>query len=81
MKPTLIVIGTHLYAKGFPHAAELRPGLLSQEGIDRLVDERKLEEVDANVRRSLYALFPEFSGVSAEAQPFEKELAPFALPQ
>ena len=77
---TLVVYGTHLFARGFPHGAELRPGLLSQEEIDTLIDQRKLEELDPSVRRSLYALFPEFSGVSIEPLPFEKELAPFALP-
>ena len=77
---TLIAQSTHLFSKGFPHGAELRPGLLSQAEIDTLIDQRKLEELDPSVRRSLYALFPEFSGVSIEPLPFEKELALFGLP-
>lgn len=77
---TLIVNGTHLFARGFPHGAELRPGLLTQTEIDGLIDERKLEEVDPGIRRSIYTLFVEFSGVElSKPIPLDSELACYAL--
>lgn len=78
---TLVAQSTHLFARGFPHGAEVPPGLLSQAEIDRLVDERKLEELDSGVRRSIYRLFPEFSGVALDPAVLDSELARFALPQ
>ena len=77
---TLVVNGPSLFAHGFPHGAELRLGFFNQHEIDTLIDQRKLEELDPSVRRSLYRLFPEFSGVALEPTPLDSELAPFALP-
>jgi hypothetical protein len=79
MKPTLVLL-RHLQIgeKQFPHGSELQPGLLSEKVIAKMIDEKQLVEMDARDRRSIYRLFPEFSGTSEKCE-LDRELSHFAV--
>jgi len=62
-----IQIGSQL----FRHGDELPPGLLPSEAIDLHIDRRQLEEQAE--RRSLYRLFPHFSGCLATTERLSAE--------
>ena len=71
---TLIFIRAH-YVNGrlaYRIGDEMPPGLFSQDVINRALDEGWLAQCDADVRRSLYQLFPRFSG-SKEQEQLTKE--------
>jgi hypothetical protein len=73
--PTLVFIRAH-YVNGrliYRVGDEVPPGLFPQDAINRALDEGWLSECDADVRRSLYQLFPRFSGSSQQEQPLTKE--------
>jgi hypothetical protein len=60
----------------FQHGDELPPGLLSQDAIGKMLDQKMLLEIPQ--RRSLFALFAPFSGAK-EREPLDAELTGFAL--
>ena len=64
--------------KLFHHAAEIVPGLLAQETIDKLLDQRMIAEYPE--RRSLYRLLSAFSGVKDREELDKHEQAVYALP-
>jgi hypothetical protein len=77
--PTLVFIGPRQIGdRQFHHGDELPDGILSQEQIDRMLDQKLLAEV--RERRSLHKLFSVFSGAK-ETEPLDAELTGFALPQ
>ena len=74
---TLVVLGhREVGGKLLSHGSELPPGVLPEKTIARLIDLKWLLETDD--RRSLYRLFPEFSG-SSESEPLDSELRAFAI--
>ena len=76
---TLVVIGSALRIheeRILSHGAELPPGTLTENEISQWLDQGRLEQID---RRSLYALFPEFSGSPTTFEPMPDELAVFTL--
>ena len=79
---TLVAI-RHLEIDGhvFSHGAEIVPGLLAKETVDRLIDEKRVKEYDNRDRRSLYRLFSCFSGVSEKEQLEKDELDTLTLPK
>ena len=80
MTPTLVFIRQHsIDGRLFSHGSELPPGLLSEDEINRMIDRGDLREYAPSVRRSLFKIFPHFTGC-AEKQPLEQqELASMAL--
>jgi hypothetical protein len=78
MRATLIVI-RHLEIDGrtFTHGAELPPNLLTDEQVDKLLDQGRLAECPE--RRSLYRLFPAFSGAKDQEFLTDAELTAYAL--
>jgi hypothetical protein len=80
MRPTLVVI-RHLEIDGhvLRHGAEIVPGLLAKEVVDKLLDQGVLREYPE--RRSLHRLFSEFSDCKDREQPTKAELTEFALSQ
>jgi hypothetical protein len=80
MRPTLVVI-RHLEIGGraFSHGSELPPDLLTQDEVEKLLDEGRLAEYAE--RRSLFRLFSVFSGAK-EKEPLDRhELTAYALPK
>jgi hypothetical protein len=76
--PTLVCIGPReINGVQFHHGDELPPGLLPQEQIDKLLDQKVLAEIPQ--RRSLHRIFSAFSGAK-EREPLDSELTEFALP-
>jgi hypothetical protein len=60
---TLVVVGVReVNGQRFEHGAELPPGLLPPETVSQWHDQKWLMQYDASERRSLYRLFPTFSG-------------------
>jgi hypothetical protein len=81
-RPTLVFIRhTQIGDRAFSHNSELPPDVLTQEQIDKLIDQGVLKEYDRRDRRSLYRLFPAFSGVKEKEQLDNDELDEFALPK
>ena len=79
-RPTLIFIRHHeIDGRVFSHNSELEPDLLSQETVNKLIDAGVLKEYDRRDRRSLYRLFPAFSGAKEKEQLDNDELDEFAL--
>jgi hypothetical protein len=77
---TLIVNGPREFnSRLFQHGDELPPGFLTPEQVGREVDQRRIVEYDASERRSLYRLFPAFSGC-AEREQLTDELSAYAIP-
>jgi hypothetical protein len=75
--PTLVFIGPRQVGdQQFQHGDEVPPDLLSQEQINRMLDQKVLAEIPQ--RRSLFALFAPFSGAK-EREPLDAELTEFAL--
>jgi len=73
---TLIARGHRQFGdQHFRHGEEIPPGLLPQEAIDWHLDRKELIEYDRTERRSLYGLFPAFSGCHEQEQLTENELA------
>jgi hypothetical protein len=80
MRPTLVAIRTlNLGDHVFHHGAEIIPGLLSQDTVNKLVDRGRLREYDPSERRSLYRLFAPFSGCEETERPTKEELTAYAL--
>ena len=76
---TLVILGAReIDGTFYQHGAELPPNLLTQETIDRWLDLRWLAAYPQ--RRSLYRLFPVFSGCQ-ETEPLDAELAELVLPK
>ena len=78
-RPTLIFIKHHsISGRLFRHGSELPPDILTQDEIDKLLDQRVLTEYPE--RRSLYRLFPVFSGSTDREQLAKDELDACWLP-
>jgi hypothetical protein len=78
MNPTLVFIRHHqIEGHQFHHGDELPIGLLSQHEIDKMIDAGQLQE-HAD-RRSLYRLFPLFSGAPDQEHLTNEELTELAL--
>jgi hypothetical protein len=71
----------HLEIEGrvFHHGAEIVPGLLAKEVVDKLLEQGVLREYPE--RRSLHRLFSAFSECKDREQPTKAELTEFALSQ
>jgi hypothetical protein len=80
MTATLIAI-RHLEIDGhvFHHGAEVVPGLLAKEVVDKLLDQGVIREY--RERRSLHRLFSVFSDCKDKEQLTKAELTEFALSQ
>jgi hypothetical protein len=80
MRPILIAI-RHIEIGGrtFRHGAEIPQGVLAQDEIDKLIDRHRLAE--SPERRSLFRLFPAFSGATENEQLSSVELDDCALPK
>ena len=79
MRPTLVFNGPReIKGTTYSHGAELPPGILTPEQINKLLDRKSLFEIPQ--RRSLYRLFAAFSGCK-EREPLDAELTDFALPE
>jgi hypothetical protein len=79
MRPTLVIIGPRMIGeRQLHHGDELPDGLLSQEQVDKMLDEKLLAEIPE--RRSLYKIFAAFSGVKQKQQLDAEELCQFELP-
>jgi hypothetical protein len=78
MTATLVAI-RHLEIDGhvFHHGAEIVPGLLAKEVVDKLIDQRVLCEYPE--RRSLHRLFLAFSDCKEREQLTKAELTELAL--
>jgi hypothetical protein len=77
LNATLVFIRHHqIGARQFFHGEELPLNLLSQEQIDKMIDQKTLAEYPE--RRSLYKLFSAFSGAK-EREPLDAELTPLTL--
>ena len=63
----------------FHHGAEIMPGLLAKEVVDKLIDQQRVREYDASDRRSLHRLFAAFSDCKEREQLTNAELTEFAL--
>jgi len=76
-----IIFNGHAEVGGrtFHHGDELPPGLLPPEVVDQWLDQRKLTEYDSSERRSLFRLFPAFSGCKEQEELTREELTAFAL--
>jgi hypothetical protein len=80
MRPTLVFIRhCQIGSRSFTHGSELQPDALSREQVDKLLDEGRLVEYDSEQRRSLYRIFPQFSGCSERERLSNRELADCAL--
>jgi hypothetical protein len=79
MRPTLIAIH-HFEIDGhvFHHGVEIIPGLIDDKTLDKLLDQGRVRETE---RRSLYRLFPAFSGATEKQSLDDDELDEFALPK
>ena len=76
MRPTLVFIRTHtIGGRQYSHGSELPPDVLSAEQIAQWLDNDQLREYDSAKRRSIYRLFPRFSGAAEQEKltPQEKE--------
>jgi hypothetical protein len=79
MRPTLVFIRhSEINGRLFSHDSELPDDVLTQEQIDRMLDQKLLAEYPQ--RRSLYRLFAPFSGAK-EREPLDAELVEYALPK
>ena len=79
MRPTLVFIRhCEIDGRAFTHGSELEPDILSQDQVDKLLDAGFLKECPE--RRSLYRLFPAFSGCKQREHLSEEELDALALP-
>jgi len=80
MRPALIVTRhLDLGTLSLRHGEELPPDLLTQDEVDKLLDEGWLAEYPE--RRSLYRLLSMFSGAK-EKEPLDRhELTAYALPK
>jgi len=64
MRPTLVFLKA-IYANGrlvYRTGDECPPDLFLPDAVNRALDENWLGQCESNVRQSLYALFPRFSG-------------------
>ena len=78
MKPTLIFVRhSEIGGRVFMHGSELPPDLLSQEQVNKLIDQGILAECPE--RRSLYRLFAPFSGCKEQESLTKTELSELAL--
>ena len=77
---TLVAI-SHLEIEGhvFHHGAEIVPGLLSPDTVNKLVDARRVKEYDSAERRSLYRVFAPFSGAKEHEALPQDELTAYGL--
>jgi len=67
MRPALVFIRAHQIGDHqFLHSDELPPGIVSQEAINKLLDQGFLEECPE--RRSLYRIFAPFSDCKEQEQ-------------
>jgi len=74
----LVILGHHkICDQQFHHGDELPPDLLPPEAIDWHLDRKEL--VEYKDRRSLYRLFPAFSGCKEQEQLSESELTTLGL--
>jgi hypothetical protein len=82
MRPTLVAIRTlNLGDHVFHHGDEIIPGLLDNETIDKLIDQKRIREYHSADRRSLFRLFSPFSGCDQREQLTHEELDTLALPK
>ena len=78
MRPMLVFIRHHeINGRLYRHSEELPPGVLDQETVHRLLDQRVLTECPE--RRSLYRLFSHFSGCAQTEALTQEELTDFTL--
>jgi hypothetical protein len=78
-RPTLVFLRyIEINGRAYRHGDELRPDSIADQIVNRLLDEKVLSERPE--RRSLYRLFPAFSGVKEREQLTRDELAEHALP-
>jgi hypothetical protein len=81
MSATLVVTGHREFTdRRFIHGDELPPNLLPPELVDWWIDHGWAREYGADQRRSLYRLFPAFSGAKEKEQLTEAELKAYSLP-
>jgi hypothetical protein len=80
VRPTLVAI-RHLEIEGhvFAHGAEVMPELLSNETVDKLLDDKRI--ADYPERRSLYRMLTTFSGCKEKEQLSDAELTELCLPE
>lgn len=77
---TLVARGTRtINGKQYHHGSEIPPGVLSDETVNRMLDNRELEEYDARSRRSLYRVFHRFSDCKEQESLTREELNELAL--
>jgi hypothetical protein len=67
---TTLIVNKHAQVgnRQFQHGEELPPDLLPREVVDHWLDQRFLLELDSSDRRSLFRLFPHFSGCKEQEQ-------------
>jgi hypothetical protein len=63
----------------FTHGCEIMPGRFSKEVVNQLIDQGVVKEYDTADRRSLYRLFPMFSGCEEKEPLTQAELTAYAL--
>jgi hypothetical protein len=75
MSATLVSIRQQqIGGRKFFHNEEIPPGLLTGELLDYWLDHKMCCPVDESHRRSLYRMFPAFSGLEVSPEkPFNKE--------
>jgi hypothetical protein len=79
MRPTIVAIRhTEIGGRLFHHGAEIPQSVLTQDEIDKTLDERRLAEYPE--RRSLFRLFHVFSGAKDKEQLEKAELDAYCLP-
>jgi hypothetical protein len=79
---TLVAL-RHFEVEGhvFHHSAEIMPGLLAKETVDKLIDQGLVKEYDSADRTSLYRLFAPFSGCEERDPLSHEELTSYGLPK
>jgi len=78
VRPCLVFVRhTEFGDRAFTHAAELPPGFLNQDTIDKLLDSGRLREYGE--RRSLYKLLHVFSGCKESEPLTEEEIEAYSL--
>ena len=65
-----LICNSHHQINGrlFRHGEEIPPNFLTADELNRLIDEKKVIEIDEGYRRSVYRLFPEFAGIKTDHQ-------------
>jgi len=78
---TLIARGHREFAGvTYHHGSEIPSGVLPPEIVDKWIDWRWLDELNGTERRSLYRMFPAFSGCNESESLTSDELDELTLP-